>query len=393
MNRTYRVAVTLCLAVVFWVGVDWLGGQAGAATPSQITIDITQIGPIEPRIVAGDPLGVPPDSPAAHVDPNTTTSTFAGVGSLFIDVAPIGDNFGFLCSAAAIHGFSPGKEILRQYVLTAAHCLDFEGGEDFFGDPTGDGVLDVAPADVQFVLNAGGSPSSVITAAEIFLHPDWHGFANVLGPEGESVNDDVALIRLSSPLPAGIPTYNLATTFSGLVESVTSVGYGESGDPSGFNVGASFTIKRIGINRADAVFDGDETVLPLEVFAADFDGPDGTTNQFDVGLAGFDPGIEGTLGNDVETTIAPGDSGSPSFLSVFDTLDLILGADGEPIIYGVNTFGTNDSPAYGSIWGGTLVPAYAGWIDSMMVPEPTSGVSLAIAWLIISGRSRRRRRI
>jgi hypothetical protein len=389
MKTMSRSAVTLGLALTFWIHVDALAGQVVTARPSQIAADIHQFGPMVPMVVAGDPLGVPPDSPAAHVDPNTTTSTFSGVGSLFIDAAPVGDGFGFLCSSVAIHGFSPGKQILRDYVLTAAHCLDFEGGEDFFGDPTGDGVLDVTPSDVSFVLNSGGSPSHVITASEIFLHPDWHGFANVLGPEGESINDDIALVRLSSPLPAGVPTYNLATTFSGFVESITSVGYGESGSPSGLTIPASFVVKRIGFNRADAVFAGDETILPPEVFAADFDGPSSSTNEFDVGFPGFDPAIEGTLGNDVESAIAPGDSGSPSFLSDFDTLDLILGGDGQPIIYGINTFSTTDSPAYGSFWGGMLVSAHADWINSQMVPEPASGVLLSIGWLMLAGRRRR----
>ena len=35
---------------------------------------------IEPVIVAGDPSGDPPDSPANRVDPNTPDSLFAGVG-------------------------------------------------------------------------------------------------------------------------------------------------------------------------------------------------------------------------------------------------------------------------------------------------------------------------
>ena len=50
------------------------------------------------------------------------------------------------------------------------------------------------------------------------------------------------------------------------------------------------------------------------------------------------PAIEGTRGNNIETTIGPGDSGSPSFLSDFNTLNPILGADGQPIVYGINTF-------------------------------------------------------
>jgi hypothetical protein len=110
--------------------------------------------------------------------------------------------------------------------------------------------------------------------------------------------------------------------------------------------------------------------LTCLLLAIDFDGPTAATNVFNLG----NPAAEGTLGNDVETTIAPGDSGSPSFLSDFNTLAPLLGADGQPIVYGINTFSTSDSPAYGSVFGGTLVSRYASWIDSVIhpVPEPST---------------------
>jgi hypothetical protein len=296
---------------------------------------------------------------------------------LFIDAAPIGDGSGFLCSGCAIHGFTVGKKVVRDYILSAAHCLDFSGGIDEGGNPTGDGIPDVAPGQVTFVLNAGTNLSQLITASEIHLHPDWHGFDNVNGPEGASIDDDVALIRLSQPVAFNVPTYNLLTTASS-PEVITAVGYGTTGDPSGYIAGsASFTIKRVGLNQSDALFSDDELTSALEVFAADFDGPDGSTNQFDIdGDPGFNAFFEGTLGNEFESTIGPGDSGSPSFLSDFFTGALILGADGKPIVYGVNTFSTGDSPAYGSIFGGTLVSGYADWINSQMVPEPAT-------WLLV----------
>jgi hypothetical protein len=259
--------------------------------------------------------------------------------------------------------------------LAAAHCLDFAGGIDEGGNPTGDGMPDVAPNDVTFFLNYGGDITSQIHATEIHLFPAWHGFDNVNGPEGASINDDVALIRLASPVPIGVPTYNLPTSFSGNVEAITSVGYGQSGSPSGITTSASFSTKRIGHNRADAVFNDDEGPINntnFEGFEADFDGPTAATNVFSLG----NPSIEGTLGNNVETTIGPGDSGSPSFLSEFNTLDPILGADGQPIVYGINTFSGSGSPAYGSVFGGTLVSRYATWIDSVInpVPEPSTNL-------------------
>jgi hypothetical protein len=369
--------------------------------PTHALVSRDELGSVVPMIVAGDMAGTPTDNPGLHVDPNATSSIYGGVGSLFIDAAPVGDGLGYLCSGCAIHGFTLGKTVVRDYVLAAAHCLDFSGGLDPGNNVTGDGIPDVAPSNVTFVLNYGGNITSQIKASQIHLFPDWHGFDNVNGPEGASINDDVALIRLSSPVPVGVPTYNLSTSFSGNVEVIKSVGYGESGGPSGISVAASFATKRVGTNQADAVGNDDEGPVNntnWEIFEADFDGPTSATNVFDIGAPGFNAGIEGTLGNNVETTIAPGDSGSPSFLSDFNTLNPVFGADGQPIVYGINTFSTSDSPAYGSVFGGTLVSRYASWIDSVIhpVPEPASNLLLVcgatgFAWLsrLASGKQLR----
>ncbi|HEY4235611.1 MAG TPA: PEP-CTERM sorting domain-containing protein [Lacipirellulaceae bacterium] len=366
--------IGVSLAILGGLGAYIPNARAIPALPAHILVSRDQLRSVVPMIVAGDPVGVPTDNPGLHVDPNSTSSPYAGVGSLFIDAAPVGDNNGFLCSGCAIHGFTLGKTVVRNYVLAAAHCLDFAGGLDEAHNPTGDGVPEVAPKDVTFVLNFGGNITTQIQATEIHLFPDWHGFDNINGPEGPSINDDVALIRLSSPVPVGVPIYNLATSVSLNAEAITSVGYGETGSPSGLQSGsASFTTKRIGHNQVDALGNDDEGPVNntnFEVFAADFDGPTAATNQFDLG----NPAAEATRGNNIETTIGPGDSGSPSFISDFNTLAPILGADGRPIVYGINTFSSNDSPAYGAIFGGTLVPRYASWIDSIIVPEPSSAL-------------------
>jgi hypothetical protein len=389
MTVSLRSIRLTCVSLAILGGVE-LGIRDASAlptAPAHVLVSRDQLGLVTPMIVAGDPAGTPTDNPGLHVDPNTTTSPYAGVGSLFIDAAPVGDNQGYLCSGCAIHGFTLGKTIVRDYVLAAAHCLDFAGGIDEANNPTGDGNPDVAPGDVTFFLNYGGNFTSQIKATEIHLFPSWHGFDNVNGPEGASINDDVALIRLSSPVPNGVPVYNLSTTFSGNVEAITSVGYGASGSPSGINVAASFVTKRVGHNQADAVFNDDDGPVNntnFEGFEADFDGPTAATNVFNLG----NPSVEGTLGNNVETMIAPGDSGSPSFLSDFNTVDPLLGTDGQPIVYGINTFSTSNSPAYGSVFGGTLVSRYTNWIDSVIhsVPEPSSSLLMicgvaGFAWL------------
>jgi len=121
--------------------------------------------------------------------------------------------------------------------------------------------------------------------------------------------------------------------------------------------------KRVGANLAEAAIPDDEGSGLNEVFLFDFDGPDGTTNLFG----------SLTLGNDIETTTAPGDSGGPSFVVV----------NGKLALFGINTFGANTSiaahPLFGSVAGGVVVSPYTDWItddlgiDAKLVsaiPEP-----------------------
>ena len=267
-------------------------------------------------IVAGDPKGNPKDSPALRVDPNTLESPFAGVGSLRISAASVT----YICTATPIS---------RTHVLTAGHCLDIDNN----------GQADVSSA--TFILNAGGEMTSQILADHWDIHPDYTGFSR------PSVNDDLALITLSEPVPDNVPIYSLATTdmFAGQTR-LTMVGYGRSGDGvRGYSTGASYTVKRDGQNMVDAFYGQDDAGHPAakEVFRFDFDGPKPNTN-----LMG-----DRTLGNDVETTLGGGDSGGPSFVLVGGTYYLA----------GVNTFTQGaTAPKFGSLGGGINVFAYRDWI-------------------------------
>lgn len=79
-------------------------GSSGAP----VLLEASGLPSIQKTIVAGDPVGTPSDSPSNRVDANTTSSPYAGVGSLAIQNGP---NL-FICTATAI---SPN------HVLTAAH--------------------------------------------------------------------------------------------------------------------------------------------------------------------------------------------------------------------------------------------------------------------------------
>ncbi len=273
---------------------------------------------IEPAIVAGDPNGTPPDSPANRVDPNTADSLYAGVGSLRISYG--GDR---VCTATPI---SPA------HVLTAAHCLDLDH----------DGDIEPAPSNVKFNVNMGAGATYAITANELTVHPDWTGFNN------PSVNDDLAIIELSSKLPDNVPIYGLnETPFDDTVEA-HFVGYGRSGTGvDGYTTGASFTVKRSGRNEIDIFFVDDEGSGRREVFQFDFDSP--TSGD--------------SLGNDIETTLGGGDSGGPSFIE---------DADGNLLVFGVNTYTSQFSqnspaaPYFGSGGGGMAVSAYLDFIYSVI---------------------------
>ncbi len=273
-------------------------------------------------IVAGDPKGTPTDSPTKRVDANTTTSLFAGVGSLQISAS----SGTYICT---------GTPIDATHVVTAGHCVDIDdnGAPDITG--------------VSLILNYGGNQTSVIAATAWETHPNFSGFAN------PSVNDDLAVVTLGSPLPAGVPTYSLAT--SDMVAGSTHlymVGYGTSGDGvKGYYVNPSFTVKRKGENMADAFYTQDDAGQPAakEAFRFDFDGKRANTNTWG----------GGSLGNDKETTLGGGDSGGPSFVLCTGCNPALAGSYS---LAGVNTFTQGSAPRFGSLGGGMNVFAYSAWI-------------------------------
>jgi len=122
-------------------------------------------------VVAGSSNVSPGETPATRVDPNTTASLYAGVGSVRVQVG-------------ASTYIGTGTPLTPTHILTAAHVLDIDG----------DGGPDTAPSNVQFWLNYGGSPSHIFTASSLHLHPAYNGHS-------VNLNDDIAIIELSSPLP------------------------------------------------------------------------------------------------------------------------------------------------------------------------------------------------
>jgi hypothetical protein len=317
----------------------------------------------EPAIVGGrlaaDATTSTPDSPSARIDANVPASDFTGVVSInTIDT----NNDSWIGSGTVISPY---------HILTAAHVVDTIGN---------DGVSDADLARTAVVFNNDGA-NIYFGIAAVDVHPDYTGFNN------PAVNDDLAIITLNNPVPAGVEVYPLWTSAVAPGTTLTMVGYGRSGDGvNGFTVGPDFFTKRVGYNDADAFELDDEPGATAEVFEFDFDDEeDPGANQ----VGGL------SLGNTLEAQIGGGDSGGPSFIE----------QGGQFYVAGVNTFGfttvdftpeqgytINPFPEFNSGGGGMLVPAYADWITAT-VPEPTTVALLVMGIPLALVAMMRRRRL
>lgn len=283
-------------------------------------------------ILAGGEFDSPADRPSSRLD---TEGAFSFVGALEIS----NGTSNFKGSAVAIS---------RDWVITAGHNVDLND----------DGL-----ADALWSGNLHLPGYGVFVVAQAYTHPGFTGFAN------PSVNDDLALLRLADPLPLGMGFPTLGSA-AGIGDVITLVGFGRSGYGSyGYTTTASLDARRYGFNVIDSLSADDEGSGAFEVFRYDFDDPT-TTGQ---------PG--GSLGNDIETIIGPGDSGGAALRQV---------SGGGWELVGVNTFTEGFGGRFGDVGGGVLVDPYEDWIFSVTgIPEPSGCGLLMIGWLLVLCRRNR----
>lgn len=281
------------------------------------------------NILAGGELDSPADTPSSRLD---AAGDFPFVGAL-----EASDGVSTYTGSAVA--------LSRDWVITAGHNLDLN--DDGLVDDSWSGILHL-PGFGAFGI------------AESFVNPDYTGFAN------PAINDDLALFRLTTSLPAEMSFPVLGS--AAVNDTITLVGFGRSGYGNyGYTSRASLTERRSGLNVIDSLDLDDEGTGLAEVFRYDFDDPSSTGQ----------PG--GSLGNDQETIIGPGDSGGAA-----------LRREGDQwILVGVNTFTEGFGGRFGDTGGGILVKPYEAWIrETTEIPEPGSVVMMVLSLLMMLGRRR-----
>jgi len=277
-----------------------------------------------------------------------------------------GDDTSSFWSGVVQVGGASGVLIGSGYVLTAGHVA--------YGS-----INDPSSLSVTFLIN--GVQTSI--AAEAVYVDGFNWSTDSSG----RLNNDIALIKLSSAAPAGATIYNLYSGNASVGTTVTEVGFGNGGTGTSGETSGTGGVRRVGTNIIDKLYaDGNASGTTgytgkTETVEFDYDG--GGKNAY--------PSSSATA---AEAQYGIGDSGSPMFIN----------ANGQWLLYGLGsyhaqtcadancqTFYSATASSYGSIGGATYVPAFSAWINATIaaVPEPQPWMLMLVGLGVLGMRRRK----
>lgn len=292
----------------------------------------------------------------------TPPSFFDGVAALEVTTTNSGN-------------WSGSAALLRDgnHVLTAAHMVT---------DDSGAFVADHAKVTFQY---AGDKWSSNVAAYHVY--PAWDG--------DRLKGNDLAVLELTSAVPLEVPRYDIYRGSDEVGQVGKKAGWGGTGSGSTGEVywdSALFPKMRHGLNKYDAEADLMMAALGLvpgvdfvsgAVLQYDFDNgqPQNDAFGFFFGLSDLGEGIQ-------EVMSATGDSGGPTFID-----DRIAGITSYGITLLSDDETTSDidyaqfdgypNSSFGEFGGDTRVSYYTSWIDSNIIPEPSTLVLLGAGVLAL----------
>ena len=190
-----------------------------------------------------------------------------------------------------------GTLIAPDVVLTAAHCVEASGG-GYIGDTEG-----------TFEVNG-----QVYNTTKITVHPDYN-------PNNFGAGYDIAIMKLDRAVE-GVTPHDINRTVPVVGQTLTLVGFGETGSSSSGGSNGDFGNKTVGQTAIDEV----------------------TQTH-----------VSWNFDSHNESNTAPGDSGGPAFLEFA----------GKLVVAGITSGGDGEAGQLGDFSFDTRVDTLADWIDSV----------------------------
>jgi hypothetical protein len=222
---------------------------------------------------------------------------------------------------------------------------------------------------------------NLLSGSQVFVNPGWNG--------DPTLGFDVAVIRLAQAAPSYATRYSLYTGLP-VASPLLIAGFGFGGTGlTGYDGNAYPQNGTLRAGNNTYVADGSAVGWsPAMLLGQLYDANTPSTNAF---------GVANPYSSSTEVTIAPGDSGGPTFyngqiIGVHDVITCASDTNNPNVCAVPPSINPNLQSYFGQIFGDTSTAANAAWISAQQVPEPAT-LGLLFVGLALLGAGRFRRSI